>query len=764
MDNNLDVIYLELDENQKTGLSPVQTLNKRLQEQKNTIQSKSIDTEKKQEQQRQRLYLHIILLFDSKIPSYKIDDDSTINSLNQIFKEGSYHLDIDSKSIDGIVKERYYCIPEIIEEKNVEKLNKQIQRYSSQIKKDIFDIANSYSKNDKINLTFHLICDYDEAVMPNYISTIFIKNIFCDEQNSIKDIINLRNSYIRKHYPKSTQSGDNAENTEETIEPTDNDVKISAILCHYAYFYLDWLEYVEFKYKTPGKYKKQSTDIKEEFKQLYRSTTEKTEDMWSLPNKEKIQLRIINRLKEISQIVGLNRKEISITNEIRVNNIYNDLYNTERYRKIIKNKEIDKKIENIAKKYKFNDKNYSYFSDLKIIHEKIDEDEELVKNCIKKLIAKIDSITIFEDILRTCKREGRPIGLYNLYNKLGYWEYLNNPNLEAEAQYWYVSHPRIVYASYTNDSVVNTKDNDKLFILKQDSDTSENLVFNTILKQKYKNLSGYAGLLFVKVKNNNVRKFMYCTKGTDVNSINDWLCADLLQGLTGFSLQHIQNVETAICIENALNDTPDLKFVPLIFCGHSLGGGLASACAISSQGRHAITFNAAGLNFIGSIYTRIRGVKNNKLSFLRPIEPSKRIHPIRIDGEAVDLLMLISKFILLGLNERGYGYAPLIIKFKGNQFMYDMSETGNKHGINNFLYKEIIDSLYLNTKRTVMKSKKNNDICNIQLDSLGLNYITFESQNKTLIQDFLDAININTSLYPFANYNINDKKIDYFNK
>ena len=141
---------------------------------------------------------------------------------------------------------------------------------------------------------------------------------------------------------------------------------------------------------------------------------------------------------------------------------------------------------------------------------------------------------------RTCKREGRPIGLYNLYNKLGYWEYLNNPNLEAEAKYWYVSHPRIVYASYTNDSVVNTKDNDKLFILKQDSDTSENLVFNTILKQKYKNLSGYAGLLFVKVKNNNVRKFMYCTKGTDVNSINDWICEDLLQGLTGFSLQHIQ--------------------------------------------------------------------------------------------------------------------------------------------------------------------------------------------------------------------------------
>ena len=79
-------------------------------------------------------------------------------------------------------------------------------------------------------------------------------------------------------------------------------------------------------------------------------------------------------------------------------------------------------------------------------------------------------------------------------------------------------------------------------------------------------------------------------------------------------------------------------------------------------------------------------------------------------------------------------------------------------------YKEIIDSLYLNTKRTVMKSKKNNDICNIQVDSLGLNYITFESQNKTLIQDFLDAININISLYPFANYNINDKKIDYFNK
>ncbi|HTH37460.1 MAG TPA: LysM peptidoglycan-binding domain-containing protein [Pyrinomonadaceae bacterium] len=82
----------------------------------------------------------------------------------------------------------------------------------------------------------------------------------------------------------------------------------------------------------------------------------------------------------------------------------------------------------------------------------------------------------------------------------------------------------------------------------------------------------------VKGKDKTVLSF----SGTDLTSIEDWL-NNFLQGGTGFSPYYAYALDIA------------RKYPADVVVGHSLGGGLASYCAIYS-GKKAATINAAPLN------------------------------------------------------------------------------------------------------------------------------------------------------------------------
>lgn len=74
--------------------------------------------------------------------------------------------------------------------------------------------------------------------------------------------------------------------------------------------------------------------------------------------------------------------------------------------------------------------------------------------------------------------------------------------------------------------------------------------------------------------------------GTNPTSIEDWV--NNAGQLAGLSSQHAEAMALAVALHHTYGDR-------LVFTGHSLGGGLASAAAIAT-GCPAVTFNAAGLS------------------------------------------------------------------------------------------------------------------------------------------------------------------------
>jgi hypothetical protein len=99
--------------------------------------------------------------------------------------------------------------------------------------------------------------------------------------------------------------------------------------------------------------------------------------------------------------------------------------------------------------------------------------------------------------------------------------------------------------------------------------------------------TGYVGALYKGIFNGK-EEFIYATKGTDMESIKDW--GNNAQQLTGTSPQYKYSAKKAI----QLSENP--KYNGVSFTGHSLGGGMASANALSVDNGKAVTFNAAGLS------------------------------------------------------------------------------------------------------------------------------------------------------------------------
>lgn len=231
--------------------------------------------------------------------------------------------------------------------------------------------------------------------------------------------------------------------------------------------------------------------------------------------------------------------------------------------------------------------------------------------------------------------KGEPADIHSFFAACDYWTYLKNGNpeekceLEEICKQWKVKEPL------------------------EDFD------------------SGYGAVLLSNGEDNIVG-----FKGTDMDSYwKDWARTNILQGLTGSAKQYKNAIADGKKIDEEVGNAGSLWFV-----GHSLGGGLASAATIATERREGITFNAAGLNIRGSIYKK-----------LKPLEGKKRVHPYRIKGEMLDGLQSFLEKIPKILKIKAYGEKSV---------EYDVSskiESGflgvNLHGINNFLYKEVMEQL-----------------------------------------------------------------------
>ena len=151
--------------------------------------------------------------------------------------------------------------------------------------------------------------------------------------------------------------------------------------------------------------------------------------------------------------------------------------------------------------------------------------------------------------------------------------------------------------------------------------------FHSKLKDAY---SGFSSMLFHK-QANGIQYYAYCTVGTD--ELIDWV-EDFTQAfIAGLSRQYSYSVGMAKQIDSAIGDKAVLWFI-----GHSLGGGLASNNSLVT-GRHAITFNAAGLNSYREVFSLLW---NNPKGLFHPIKNTQRVHAFVLEGE---LLNTLSKWI-----------------------------------------------------------------------------------------------------------------------
>lgn len=144
--------------------------------------------------------------------------------------------------------------------------------------------------------------------------------------------------------------------------------------------------------------------------------------------------------------------------------------------------------------------------------------------------------------------------------------------------------------------------------------------------------------------------YAFCTAGTQMLSLKDWF-SNFSQGLIGLSPQYTRSVQIAKKLDEIVGDNRVLFFI-----GHSLGGGLASNNALITRKRHAITYNAAGLNFMRVQATLLLNKKNHDWLF-NVDGRQQKIHPFVIRGEILNTVLGV---LTLG-SERAYGKDPKVI-------------------------------------------------------------------------------------------------------
>lgn len=608
-------------------------------------------------------------------------NSSTIFSNSEAARDGSAGISLEETMIAG-------GITPIIEDSFVDGLpNAKIENRFIQYQESSF-VEKAYLSNKNLKeILEQKSNDYNKIILKIYFLGyndgslsqayhILVLNHIINESDILKKVIDFENSSISLLSLDDEDAGPSSVKG-QNLYPID--AQITAMLCHYVYYYLDTLEYM-----------------------LHYSGLSFADD-------DHIKKEFLNNVDAFKAEIDENKKEKASDGAGKAKNTTEDINATLKEEKngTIKSglKIAGKGALTVAKgMIKIFDpvvylmkRIYKVATGTSMLAVGANKVRQRIINRMFEVtnITKVKNPTILIwDILRDTAKYGVPYDFYEFYEKLGYWKYIGGicGELEEEAKSWHVSHPRQILKRL--DKKFIKRECSPMFIdvlLVNDKNGTEGkyIYCNDVLISGMSRLSGYGGALFVKEGNNRPLKFCYTAKGTDVNSLNDWVFADLLQAFTGFSLQHVHQVKNSITIYKEVKKYyPDID---LLFCGHSLGGGLASGAAVSVPDCHAITYNAAGLNFIGSLWTRVTGaIANFTVQTLRPLAIAERVHPIRIQGEAVDVLMFVAKALTFNLNERAYGrYALELMNIKKSWL--------KKHGINNFLYNNVISRLHIPT-------------------------------------------------------------------
>lgn len=174
-----------------------------------------------------------------------------------------------------------------------------------------------------------------------------------------------------------------------------------------------------------------------------------------------------------------------------------------------------------------------------------------------------------------------------------------------------------------------------------------------------RNSTGFSSMLFQK-QTDGIQYYAYCTEGTDMTSIRDWY-NNIRQWYDGDAPQYSYSVHLAKLIDHAIGGKAVLWFI-----GHSLGGGLASNNALAT-GRHAITFNAAGLH-PNRIWTSL--LLDNGQNLIQLNKRTKQIHAFVVEGE------ILNYYILSHFGQCAYGDRKIIrLNNRGINFVSKHSMT-----------------------------------------------------------------------------------------
>ena len=149
--------------------------------------------------------------------------------------------------------------------------------------------------------------------------------------------------------------------------------------------------------------------------------------------------------------------------------------------------------------------------------------------------------------------------------------------------------------------------------------------------------SDFRSQLYTRVVNGQ-KQYVYAFAGTNISSIKDWL--NNITQVVGFSKQYDIAINNARYLDRYIGSSS------LTFVGHSLGGGLAIASALATNGS-AVTFNPAWVSIATVLHYNLRGFQSirNNIVFDEFLDVFQRVAGRSLGLQHVEAGRMKSNFI-----------------------------------------------------------------------------------------------------------------------